>query len=166
MAKILVCGSYKIVGIPAEVERWLEEYTKQGHEFIVGGSSALDNALHRTLSGVGAADKTTVYCMGYARYNKFNFKVREFDTVYDAEKKQAIITEHDNSEAVPYVIDDVNIEADVQNNREWYEYLNNKMIDDCDAAIILYDGESKTLKNIMQKINIKNKPCYTFTLQV
>ena len=69
MAKILVFGSYKIVGIPSEVERWLEEYTRQGHEFIVGGSSTLDNALHRTLSGVGAADKTTVYCMGYARYS-------------------------------------------------------------------------------------------------
>lgn len=162
MGKIFLFGSYDVYGVPSEVLAWLSEYTNQGHEFIVGDNKGADTAFHKALSSVGAS-KVTIYAMGSARNNLYDFPVKNFLTSYDEGQKQAVITASDNS-MEPFIIEDVEKEQDVQFNRQWYEFKDRRMIDDCDIAIGLWNGESKTALHIIQLLNIHNKSVYTFTV--
>lgn len=162
MAKIMLFGSSTIYGVPQQVIEWLEQYTAQGHEFIVGDCKGADTAFHKALSSVGA-DKVTIYCMDSARNNTYGYNVKSFLTGYNEEDKQVEIVANDNS-IEPYVIDGVEKQLDIPHNRQWYEFKDRQMINDCDMAIGLWDGQSKGTFHVIQLMNIKNKPCYTFTM--
>ena len=77
MAKIMLFGSSTVFGVPSDVISWLAEYTKQGHEFIVGDNKGACASFHRALSSVGA-DKVTIYAMDSARNNSYDFNVKSF----------------------------------------------------------------------------------------
>lgn len=162
MAKIFLFGSYDVYGVPGEVIAWLQEYTNQGHEFIVGDGKGADTAFHKALSSVGA-DKVTIYAMDSARNNLYEFPVKSFLTSYDEVSKQVAITAADNS-IEPFIIDDIAKAQDIPVNRQWYEFRDRQLISDCDIAIGLWNGESKTALHIIQLLNIYNKPVYTFTV--
>lgn len=162
MAKIMLFGTYTITGIPSQISAWLEEYNKQGHEFIVGDSKGAEAAFHKVLSSIGA-NKVTIYCMGNPRSNVYDFPVKMFNTSYNEDAKQATITASDNS-IEPFIIDDIEKEMDIPYNSKWYEFKDRQLINDCDVAIGLYDGENKGTAHIIQLLNINNKTCYTFTL--
>lgn len=164
MAKIMLFGSSTVFGVPSDVISWLAEYTKQGHEFIVGDNKGACASFHKALSSVGA-DKVTIYAMDSARNNSYDFNVKSFITSYDEESKKVEITALDNS-IEPYIIDDVEKAIDIQHNRYWYEFRDRQLINDCDIAIGLWDGQSKTELHIIQLLNIMNKPCYNFTVKV
>lgn len=167
MAKIMLFGSASITGVPAEVVGWLQEYTKQGHEFIVGDNKGADVAFHKALSSVGAVDNTTIYSMGYPKNNLYEIKAKIFDTYYDSESKRVDIVLRGSAEGEvdpsfeTFVIEDVKNEIDIQNTRQWYEFKDKQMINDCDMAICLWDGESKGTFHCIQLLSIKDKMCYT-----
>lgn len=163
MAKIMLFGPYSSVGLPQEVIPWLQEYIAQGHEFLVGDSKGFDSSVHRLLSSLGALDKATIYCMDDPRSNVYDLKVKSFVTDFSEERKQAIIRAKDNS-IEPFVIEKIEQAMDIPYNRQWYEFRDRQMIKDCDIAIGVWDGESKTVTNIIQLLNIYNKPCYTFSI--
>lgn len=80
--KVFLFGSHSIVGIPVDVEQHLRdimEQTQGNVEFIVGDCRGIDESFHRVLSRIGARSKTTVYCMNFARTNKFDFATKVFD---------------------------------------------------------------------------------------
>lgn len=105
MGKIFLFGSYDVYGVPSDVLTWLQEYVRQGHEFIVGDGKGADAAFHKALSSVGA-DKVTIYAMDSARNNVYEFPVKSFLTSFNEETKQVEITAADNS-IEPFIIDDV-----------------------------------------------------------
>lgn len=162
MGKIFLFGSYDVYGVPSDVLTWLQEYVRQGHEFIVGDGKGADAAFHKALSSVGA-DKVTIYAMDSARNNVYEFPVKSFLTSFNEETKQVEITAADNS-IEPFIIDDVEKAQDIPLNRQWYEFRDRQLISDCDIAIGLWNGESKTDLHIIQLLNIYNKPVYTFTV--
>lgn len=162
MGKIFLFGSYDVYGVPSNVIDWLQEYVRQGHEFIVGDGKGADSAFHKALSSVGA-DKVTIYAMDSARNNVYDFPVKSFITSFNEEAKQVTISATDNS-VEPFVIDDVEKAQDIPLNRQWYEFRDRQLISDCDIAIGLWNGESKTALHIIQLLNIYNKPVYTFTV--
>lgn len=162
MAKILLFGSYDVCGVPGEVMTWLQEYIRQGHEFIVGDGKGADSAFHKALSSLGA-DHVTVYAMDNARNNVYEYPVKKFKTSYDEDTKQAAIFE-DGSEKAEEIIENVQKAQDIPITRQWYEFRDKKLINDCDIAIGLWNGSSKTALHIIQLMNIYNKPVYTFTV--
>lgn len=162
MGKIFLFGSYDVYGVPSDVLTWLQEYVRQGHEFIVGDGKGADAAFHKALSSVGA-DKVTIYAMDSARNNVYEFPVKSFLTSFNEETKQVEITAADNS-IEPFIINDVEKAQDIPLNRQWYEFRDRQLISDCDIAIGLWNGESKTALHIIQLLNIYNKPVYTFTV--
>lgn len=162
MGKIFLFGSYDVYGVPSNVIDWLQEYVRQGHEFIVGDGKGADSAFHKALSSVGA-DKVTIYAMDSARNNVYDFPVKSFITSFNEEAKQVTISATDNS-VEPFVIDGVEKAQDIPLNRQWYEFRDRQLISDCDIAIGLWNGESKTALHIIQLLNIYNKPVYTFTV--
>ena len=79
--KVFLFGSHDVYGIPDVVVTQLEEIMKQTNgnvEFIVGDCDGVDSAFHTVLSRIGGRTKTKVYCMDYARNNKFEFEVKTF----------------------------------------------------------------------------------------
>lgn len=162
MAKILLFGSNTIFGVPVEVTNWLEQYVAQGHGFIVGDCKGADASFHKALSSVGASN-VTIYSMGVPRNNNYRFPSKMFDTHFNEEAKQVTITCEDKE---LYTICGVEKEMDIPYNREWYEFKDKQMIQDCDMAIGLYDGKSKGTLHMIQLLGIYNKPCYTFTIEV
>jgi hypothetical protein len=164
MATVMLFGSSTIFGVPSEVIEWLNEYNKQGHKFIVGDNKGACVTFHKALSSIGAND-VTIYAMDNARNNLYEYPVKSFITNYDEATKKVEITTADSS-VEPYIIDDVEKVIDIPHNRQWYEYRDKQLINDCDIAIGLWDGESKKELHIIQLMNILNKPCYTFTLKV
>lgn len=162
MAKIMLFGSSTIFGVPQETMGWLQEYIKQGHEFIVGDCKGSDAAFHKALSSLGA-NKVTIYAMDSARNNVYDYPVKSFLTSYNEDNKEVEITASDNS-IEPVVIENVEKVIDIPHNRQWYEFKDRQMIKDCDIAIGLWDGESKGTMHVIQLMNIYNKPCYTFTI--
>lgn len=170
MAKIMLFGSSTIVAVPQNIVDWLYQYTQQGHEFIVGDCKGADTAFHKALSSVGASDKSTIYCMGNPRNNIYEFKTRIFDTYYDSDKKQVEVVLRGTNEGEvdesfePIIIEGVAKEIDIQNTRQWYELKDRQMINDCDMAIALWNGESKGTMHCIQLLGIYNKPCYTIKI--
>ena len=137
MGKIFLFGSYDVYGVPSDVLTWLQEYVRQGHEFIVGDGKGADAAFHKALSSVGA-DKVTIYAMDSARNNVYEFPVKSFLTSFNEETKQVEITAADNS-IEPFIIDDVEKAQDIPLNRQWYEFRDRQLISDCDIAIGLWN---------------------------
>lgn len=164
MAKILLFGSTTIFGVPADVLTWLDTYNKQGHEFIVGDNKGACASFHKALSSIGA-NNVTIYAMDSARNNTYKYPVKSFLTNYDETSKIVTITES-GTDSEPFVIEGVEKEMDIPHNRQWYEYRDRKLIEDCDIAICLWDGKSKTEFHMIQLMNIFNKQCYTFTISV
>lgn len=164
MAKIFLFGSYDIFGVPQEVINWLDAYNKQGHEFIVGDSKGADASFHKALSSVGA-NKVTIYGMDYVQNNSYDFPTKIFVTEYDEESKEVTIKATDDS-VEPKVIEGVQKAMDIPHTREWYEFKDRLMISECDIAICLYDGSTKSTMHNIQLMNMMGKNCYTFTIQV
>lgn len=167
MAKIMLFGSSTICGVPQEALNWLEQYIAQGHQFIVRDSKGSDVAFHKALSSLGARkEQVEIYCMESVKNNLYDFPVKRFLTAYNEEAKQVTIYEKSKETDASLIIDGVEKEMDIPHNRQWYEFIDREMIKDCSMAIGLWDGESKGDMRIIQLMNINNKPCYTFTMQV
>lgn len=56
-----------------------------------------------------------------------------------------------------------NEEAEFTENNK---YKTRKLCDECDFAIAVYDGKTKTTFDIISMLNMRNKPVYTYTLQI
>lgn len=134
--KILIFGSRDINYLPIQVTTELERLINNPKkvEFIVGDNNGIDKVLHKDLSRLGAASRTTIYCVDYAKNNHFDFKVNALKT------------------------SDNEFEADM------YKFRDRKMADDCDIAIVITNGESKSIKDKIALLNMRDKKVYTFMI--
>lgn len=135
--KILLFGSRDISYIPSTVAAQLEQLMNHGKgtvEFIVGDNAGIDSAFHYTLSKIGARSKTTIYGIDYIKNNKFDFNTRIFKS------------------------------EDYEYEDDMYKFKDRQMADDCDIAIVLWDGKSKSVMNRIMLLNMRNKKVYQFNL--
>lgn len=170
MAKIWLLGTSEVGEIPSNIVEWLRQYTSQGHQFIVGDHKGAERAFHRALSFVGATDNSFLYSMGYSNYNNFDLKRHQFNTYFDEQEHKATIAlVNENNEIdpsfEPIEIIGIEKEADISGNSTWYSFLGKQMVKDCDIAIVIWDGTSKTILNYLQLMNIYGKTYYSFLLQ-
>jgi len=162
MANILLFGSHELYALPSVLSDWIQQYAQQGHSFIVGDRKGADSAFHKMLSSLGVQN-VTIYAMDKAKNNTYEFPERQFVTTYDNSTKVVEIVDK-NTESVVYTIENVEKEMDIPGNRQWYEFRDKQMINDCDIALCAYFGESKTVDHMIQILNLLNKPCYTFNM--
>lgn len=162
MAKIMLFGSSSVFDIPQEISRWIFEYNKQGHSFIVGDRKGADSAFHKALCANGVASQNVeIYCMDSVKNNVYDYPVRVYTTEYDASNK---ITTIKLGDSIEHTIEDIEKEIDIRFNREWYEFRDRQLIKDCNAAICIWDKQSKGTMHMAQLLSIYNKPCYMFTV--
>lgn len=58
------------------------------------------------------------------------------------------------------------IPKDEVDNGETTKYKNRRLCDDCDFAIGLWDGKTKSTFDTITMLNMRNKHVYTYTVQV
>ena len=173
MAKILLLGAPGIVGVPNEVLGWISAYAQQGHEFIMGDTKTGDARMYKAISSLGLTDRTTIYTMNSVIENKYDLKVRQFDTLYDADLKKVYIIEHtstdstNNDNNVLLEIDNIEKEMDIEHNSEWYSFRDKRLMEECALAILILNKDEplvKRVQSLIMSMNIRNKPCYTFQI--
>lgn len=177
--KIMLMGSPGIAEVPDAMLVKLKELLEAGYEFIVGDRDGADKAWQKALCSIGAYDKSTVYSMGDTKNNLYELPTRNFDIFYDEATKKATIALRKKSGAVSYVSNELEIDegfepvvldaefntpADIQNNKQYYQFRDRQMINDCVFAIALWNGSGKSVTESIKLLGIKDKPCYTVQL--
>lgn len=141
--KVFLFGSSSIGAIPQVVEDHLYKIIEQSGgkvRFIVGDCGGADAAFHLSLSRVGASKLSTIYCMNFARNNKFDFETKVFEGLDD--------------EGKPLV------------GRELYAIKDKHMIEDCDFAIALWDKNTRGTFSNINILKAKGKPVYVYTFDI
>ena len=171
MGRILLFGSVNLNAIPADIIDWLVTYNSQGHEFIMASHRGADSAFHKTLSSIGALDRSTIYCMDKPTNNRYDLKCKVFKTFYNEEDKRAdiVLMQGLDSEEIdesfePLTLLHIENQIDIQNNKQYIEFVDRQLIKDCDIAIGLWDNDNNRVSNMINLLNIYGKPCYTFNV--
>ena len=119
--KLFISGSKSISVLPDDAKQALDEYMANGTEILVGDCYGVDAAVQMYLDSKGYSN-VTVYCSGETPRNNFvtGAKVRSC-----AETAKGLI------------------------GREFHYVKDIQMANDCDQAIMIWDGKSKgTAENI------------------
>lgn len=164
MHRVFLFGSRDIYGIPDQVTQHLANILEQTNgdvEFIVGDAPGVDASFHKTLSSIGAASKTTVYCMDYPRNNTYDLKTKCFISSYDPETKVVSIGAEGEE---PVLIEGIEKPDDLRYNRSFYEFKDKKMRDDCTFAICIWDRKSKGTFTNINVLKAQNKYVYIYTI--
>lgn len=164
MGKIMLFGSKDVTCIPSDMSAWMNEYMKQGHTFITRDRGGIDTVFHRKISSIGADAQSEIYCMSYARTNKYDLPTVIYESVYNSESKQLTIKSNNSTDE--FIIAGIENEIDIPVTREYYEFIDRQMIKDCDIALGILNSadENKAELHIIQLLNIFNKPCYIFNV--
>lgn len=134
--KILVFGDFNQVSMPMELEVYIGkvlEVLGEEAEFIVGDNRGLDTRIHNVLSKLGAGERTVVYGVNKINSNEYGFETNVIE----------VAPEYDENGA----------EVAVDYTGVKMQYL----VDDCDAAICVWDGENKTTFNRITKLKVRDK---------
>ena len=164
MHKVFLFGSRDIFGIPEVVEEHLRKIIEETNgevEFIVGDAPGVDASFHKSLSAVGAAGKSTIYCMDYARNNKWDLRTKVFHSQYNPDNKEVSIAA-DGEEAT--ILTNIQKPDDLKYNRQFYEFKDKKMRDDCTFAICIWNGKSKGTFTNINVLKAQNKYVYVYRI--
>lgn len=159
MGTIMLFGSTDIYTVPQEVQRAIADYAQAGWKFIVGSRNGADTALHKELSALGARANTTILGLDEIYNNKWELNEYLFRAVYDEEEGMCYIVNPDEEPVHQFKVPNI---ISIPTSPEYFNFLNQVMMDQCDFAICLWNGESKTELNNIRTFGIKNKPCYRF----
>ena len=165
MHRVFLFGSRDIYGIPDMVVQHLENILNQTNgdvEFIVGDAPGVDASFHKALSSIGAARKTKIYCMDYPRNNKYDLECKVFNSEYNPDTKVVSMT-HDNQ--VVDTIDGIEKPDDLKYNRQFYEFKDRQMRNDCTFAICIWDGKSKGTFTNINVLKAQGKYVYIYMIE-
>lgn len=128
--KLFISGSKSISALPEEVKSLLDEHIALGTEFLVGDCYGVDAAVQMYLDSKGYSN-VIVYCSGETPRNNFvtGAKVRSC-----AEAAKGL-----TGSAFQYV-------KDIQ------------MAQDCDTALMIWDGKSKGTAENIRRVKEMGKP--------
>ena len=162
MHRVFLFGSREVYGIPDVVVQHLEEIIKQTNgevEFIVGDAPGIDASFHKALSSIGAFSKTTIYCMDAPRNNTYDLKTKIFSSMYNPDTKEI---HSDDGEDIKLTLDTIEKPDDLKYNRQFYEFKDRQMRDDCTFAICIWDGKSKGTFTNINVLKAQNKYVYVY----
>lgn len=162
MHTVFLFGSRDIYGIPDVVVNHLERILAETNgdiQFIVGDAPGVDASFHKALSSIGAARKTKIYCMDYPRNNKYDIDTKIYKSEYNPDTLEVKIAA-DGEE--PTIISDIKKPDDLKFNRQFYEFKDKKMRDDCTFAICIWDGKSKGTFTNINVLKAQNKYVYVY----
>lgn len=126
--KLFISGSKSISALPDEVKSILDEHMAMGTEFLVGDCYGVDAAVQKHLESKGYSN-VTIYCSGETPRNNFVTGAK----VHSCAEAAKGLT----GSAFHYV-------KDIQ------------MANDCDQALMIWDGKSKgTKENIRRMTEMK-----------
>ena len=128
--KLFISGSKSISALSDEVKAILDKYIAMDTEFLVGDCYGVDAAVQKYLESKGYCN-VTIYCSGETPRNNFvtGAKVRSY-----AEAAKGL-----TGSAFQYV-------KDIQ------------MAQDCDTALMIWDGKSKGTGENIRRIKEMRKP--------
>lgn len=134
--KILVFGDFNQVSMPMELEAYIDKVLNvlgETAHFIVGDNRGLDARIHNVLSKLGAGERTEVYGVNKVFSNDYGFKTHVIE--------------------VPIEVDEEGNEIEIDFQAIKMQHL----VDDCDTAICIWDGENKTTFGRITKLKVRNK---------
>lgn len=164
MHTVFLFGSRDIYSIPKVVEQHLENIMAQTNgevRFIVGDAPGVDASFHKTLSSIGAARKSLIYCMDYPRNNKWDLETKIFHSEYDSENERVTLKD---GETPLVILDNIRKPDDLKYNREYYEFKDKMMRNDCTFAICIWDGKSKGTFTNINVLKAQNKYVYVYRI--
>ena len=128
--KVFISGSKSISALSDEVKSLLDEYIALGTEFLIGDCYGVDAAVQKHLESKGYGN-ATIYCSGETPRNNYvtGAKVRSC-----AEAAKGL-----TGSAFQYV-------KDIQ------------MAQDCDTALMVWDGKSKGTAENIRRMKEMGKP--------
>lgn len=165
MHRVFLFGSRDLYSIPSTVIDHLEQIliqTNHDVEFIVGDAPGIDAAFHKALSSIGAARYTTIYCMDFARNNVYDLKTKVFKSEYDANSGTVTLKANFSEDNDVTVISNITKPDDLRFNREFYEFKDKKMRNDCTFAICIWDGKSKGTFTNINVLKAQGKYVYVY----
>ena len=128
--RVFISGSKSISKLPEEVKSLLDEHIALGTEFLVGDCYGVDAAVQKYLESKGCG-KVTIYCSGETPRNNFVMGAK----VWPGAAAATGLT----GSAFQYV-------KDIQ------------MAQDCDTALMIWDGKSKGIAENIRRIKEMGKP--------
>ena len=128
--RVFISGSKSISALPEEVKSLLDEHIALGTEFLVGDCYGVDAAVQKYLESKGCG-KVTIYCSGETPRNNFVMGAKVCSC---AEAAKGL-----TGNAFQYV-------KDIQ------------MAQDCDTALMVWDGKSKGTAENIRRIKEMGKP--------
>lgn len=128
--KLFISGSKSISELPDDVKSLLDDHMANGTEFLVGDCYGVDAAVQKYLASKGYS-KVTIYCSGETPRNNFATGAK----VYSCAESAKGLT----GRAFHYI-------KDIQ------------MANDCDQAIMVWDGKSKGTSENIRRIKEMGKP--------
>ncbi|SHL08958.1 hypothetical protein [Fibrobacter sp. UWH4] len=128
--KLFISGSKSISALPEEVKSLLDEHIALGTEFLVGDCYGVDAAVQKYLESKGYSN-VIVYCSGETPRNNF---VTGAKACSCAEAAKGL-----TGSAFQYV-------KDIQ------------MAQDCDTALMIWDGKSKGTGENIRRMKEMGKP--------
>lgn len=162
MHRVFLFGSRDVYGIPGVVTQQLEKIIEETNgevEFIIGDASGVDASFHKALSSIGATRISKVYSMDAPRNNVYELAVKKFISSYDPEKLEVSIGAEGEE---PTIIQNVSKPDDLKFNREYYEFKDKKMREDCTFAICIWDGKSKGTFTNINVLKAQGKYVYVY----
>lgn len=128
--KVFISGSKSISKLPEEVKSSLDEHIALGTEFLVGDCYGVDVAVQKYLESKGCGN-VTIYCSGETPRNNFTTGAKVCSC---AEAAKGL-----TGNAFQYV-------KDIQ------------MAQDCDTALMIWDGKSKGTGENIRRVKEMGKP--------
>ena len=128
--KLFISGSKSIPVLPDDAKQALDEYMANGTEILVGDCYGVDAAVQKYLESKGYSN-VSIYCSGETPRNNFTTGAKARSCA-DAAKGLT-------GSAIHYV-------KDIQ------------MANDCDQAIMVWDGKSKGTSENIRRIKELKKP--------
>lgn len=128
--RVFISGSKSISKLPEEVKSLLDEHIALGTEFLVGDCYGVDAAVQKYLESKGCG-KVTIYCSGETPRNNFVMGAKVCSC---AETAKGL-----TGNAFQYV-------KDIQ------------MAQDCDTALMIWDGKSKGTAENIRRVKEMGKP--------
>ena len=161
--KVAILGQYEGATLTQALCNTIASWVSQTNgniEFFVLDGKGFYTQLHQFLSSLGLKDKTTVVGVGDINNNKFNFKEEVFKLVYEPDTKKAyILDENGNPEVSWENIEDLKV---VLSDSKYYRFKYIKLCRQVDTALVVWDGQNRTIDNAVTRLKVLNKPVYIF----
>lgn len=159
-------GSRDVYTVPKNVEEQLYGIAQSNPDirFIVGENRGADEAFQKTISAIGVRSRSEVYVLDEVRGNKFELPTKMFKSEYDIDTKKVFIKSEGMEDRL--IMTDVENPADIVNSREYFTFINSKLLDDADIVVVLWDSSCKFTFSNINILKARGKEVFVFNVRM